>query len=146
MPSVPGKGGAVPKRSSQRRRVNKTEIEIAQAPAADNVSIPPPNPEWSPPATRWYLSLAESGQSIWFEPSDWAQAWIWTEFLSRALNQGERPSSQLIAAWSAGASELLTTEGARRRMRIELARAEKADADEDAAVAALDEYRARFSS
>jgi hypothetical protein len=146
VPSVPGKGGAVPKRSTQRRRVNKPEVPIVTGPAAPVVVRPESDPLWHAAAVRWYESLAESGQSQWFEPSDWAQAWVWAEFLSRALNQGERPSSQLIMAWSAGATELLTTEGARRRMRIELARAGTVDVDEDAAVSALDDYRARFSS
>lgn len=137
--------GPVPNRSTQRRRRNKTDVAVETAPAAVNPVMPAASEVWHPAATRWYASLAESGQSRFFEPSDWAQAWVWTEFLSRALNQGERPSSQLIAAWSAGATELLTTEGARRRLRIELERAGQVDVDEDAAVAALDDYRARFS-
>lgn len=137
--------GPVPERSDRRRRQNKPDLEIAEAPAAPAVSIPATDAEWHPAAARWYESLAASGQARWFEPSDWAQAWVWAEFLSRALYQGERPSSQLIAAWSAGATELLTTEGARRRLRIELARAGAVDEDAESAVTALDEYRSRFS-
>jgi len=50
----------------------------------------------------------------------------------------------LIQAWSSGAAELLTTEGATRRARLELERAAGADEDETAAVAALDQYRRRL--
>jgi hypothetical protein len=81
---------------------------------------------------------------VFYEASDWAQAWVWAELLSRQL-YADRPSAQMVAAWASGATELLTTEGARRRARLELERAGSADADEDAAVAALDDYRRRFS-
>jgi hypothetical protein len=138
--------GPVPKRSDQRRRRNKGEIDITSAPGAMIVNQPPPSPYWDPAAARWYESLAESGQAYFYEPSDWAQAWVWAELLSRALQQGERPSAQLIMAWSAGATELLTTEGARRRMRMELERAKAVDEDEEAAVTALDHYRNRLGS
>lgn len=137
--------GPIPKRSDQRRRENKPEIEVTSAPGAETVVMPAADAAWHPAAARWYASLGESGQARFFEPSDWAQAWVWTEFLSRALNQGDRPSSQLIAAWSAGATELLTTEGARRRLRMELQRDNQGDPDADAAVTALDEFRARFA-
>lgn len=138
--------GPVPKRSDQRRRRNKSDVDITSAPGAAVVEQPEPGEMWHPAALRWYVSLSTSGQASYYEPSDWATAWVWAELLSRALEQGDRPSAQLIMAWSAGATELLTTEGARRRMRMELERGGKSDDDEDAAVTALDGYRARFSS
>jgi hypothetical protein len=138
--------GPIPKRSDQRRRRNQSDMPITSARGAASVAIPEAGSYWDPAATRWYESLAESGQSYFYEPSDWAQAWVWAEMLSRVLQQGERPSSQLIMAWSAGATELLTTEGARRRLRLELERAKDVDEDEDAAVTALNEYRSRFTS
>jgi len=137
--------GPIPKRSDQRRRQNK-DVEIETAPGAEDVSMPEPDPEWHHAVTRWYLSLAESGQSHWYEPSDWAQAWILAEVLNRAMRQGISLNSQLITAWTAGASELLTTEGARRRMRIELAKAKEIDPDAEAAVTALDDFRNRFQA
>lgn len=139
--------GPIPKRSDQRRRRNTDggEITSGSGPAV-GIEVPEPDPHWHVAAVRWYRSLADSGQAGWYQPSDWAQAWIWAEFLSRALNQGARPSSQLIATWSAGATELMTTEGARRRLRMELERGGVVDDDENAAVAALDDYRTRFSS
>jgi hypothetical protein len=138
--------GPPPKRSDQRRRRNKAELPVAEvAVSGPPVTQPSPGELWDPAATRWYQSLAESGQARFYEPSDWAQAWVWAELLSRALAQGDRPSAQLVMAWSAGATELLTTEGARRRMRVELERSAKVDEDEEAAVSALDEYRRRIS-
>lgn len=99
---------------------------------------------WHPMAADWFRSLRESGQSAFYEPSDWQTARVWAELLSRQLLAG-RPSSQMIAAWAAGATELLTTEGARRRGRLELERG-AGDADEEASVTALDGYRDRFGA
>lgn len=141
-----GERGPIPNRSDQRRRQNKTDIEIDSAPGTVDVSMPAACPEWTDAAKRWYASLAESGQAHWYEPSDWAQAWVLAEVLDRAMHQGISLNSQLITAWLAGAAELLTTEGARRRMRIELSKAKQADPDAESAVADLDEFRARFTS
>ena len=136
--------GPIPERSDRRRRVNKPDIEVDTAPATEVVVAPVAESHWHPLAKRWYLSLAESGQSRFYEPSDWMQAVVWAEVLSRTLNQGQRMSSQLIMAWSAGATELLVTEGARRRMRIELAKGGQVDDDAEAAVTAMDAYRKRL--
>lgn len=144
MSGVPGKGGPVPKRSDQRRRRNKPDVEVAQAPGAANVSVPHPEPDWHPIARDWFVSLAESGQARFYEPSDWQTARYVSEAMSRNLS-GEKFSAVLFASVMSGMSSLLTTEGDRRRLRLELERAAAVDADEDAAVAKLDEYRARFS-
>ena len=48
------------------------------------------------------------------------------------------------AALTTPLTELLTTEGARRRVRLELSR-QTVDEDDAAAVAALDDYRARLT-
>lgn len=137
-------GGPVPKRSDQRRRRNKPVTPITSAPGAASVPVPEADPGWSPPARRWYESLAVSGQSVWYQPSDWAQAAVLTEVLDRALAQGARPSARLIAVWAAGAAELLSSEGARRRVRVELERGQ-VDQDAESAVAALDVYRRRLN-
>lgn len=140
-------GGPIPKRSDQRRRRNKSAVPIVTAPAGSRVPVPAPDPDpnWAPMVRRWFQSLGESGQSVFFEPSDWASAAIWAEVLDRALAQGDRPSPGLVAAWLSGSGELLATEGSRRRMRIELERGSQVDEDSDAAVAALDQYRRRLS-
>lgn len=106
--------------------------------------MPVPDEAWHPAARRWYDSLAESGQARFYEASDWATAWVWAELLSRQMF-AERPSAQMVSAWASGATELLTTEGARRRARLELERAGSVDEDEDAAVVALDDYQRRLS-
>jgi hypothetical protein len=138
--------GPVPKRSEQRRRRNKgAGGEVTSAAGAVKVDVPPAEPDWHSLAVDWYESLAKSGQSAFYEPSDWATARFVAEAMSRNLNAG-RFSAQLFAAVMVASTALLVTEGDRRRMRVELERASAVvDADEEAAVAELDEWRDRLS-
>lgn len=142
MPSPPG---PVPNRSDQRRRRNKDDIDIEKAAPANEATIPDANPEWVPAVTRWYEALGESGQAVFYESSDWAQAWILADLLNSQMDSF-KPNGMIISAWLHGAGELLTTEGARRRMRIELAKGKKADPEQVAAIASLDAFRDRFGS
>lgn len=102
---------------------------------------------WHPLAREWFDSLADSGQAGFFEPSDWATARVYAEVLSsavRLLREGGRGAGTLIERWQVGATELLTTEGARRRARIELEReADGQDEETTADVSELAEYRRR---
>lgn len=133
MAGVPGAGGPIPKRSEQRRRTNtpaagepvKVEGELAEIPAAD--------PDWHPVATRWFESLAKSGQRVFYQASDWATAYLIAESISRELQpqaqvtkEGEvvyitaPPTGAAMSAWLRGMTALLVTEGDRRRAAIEL--------------------------
>ena len=76
---------------------------------------------WHPIARAWYDSLAISAQSKFYEPSDWAYAYVWAEVLSRQL-EGGRLSARMMASWASTAADLLTTEAARRRVRVEVDR------------------------
>jgi hypothetical protein len=98
---------------------------------------------WHPLARDWYRSLAESAQSQFYEPSDWQTARVLAELLSRSLRSG-RVTAALVERWQVGATELLTTEGARRRARLELERTTEQDGAQEAAdVSELDLYRRR---
>lgn len=145
MSGVPGRGGPVPKRSDQRRRRN-ADVPIDNAPAAAEVERPAADAGWHAIAARWYDALAESGQSTFYEPSDWATAYYVAEAMSRNLSGG-RFSAQLFAAVMSASTSLLATEGDRRRLRLELERAKPgADAASEAeGVAQLDDYRSRLS-
>lgn len=162
-----GERGPVPKRSNQRRRRNKPEDgqEITTG-ASGGPGFMPRLPEWVPPvdeswhliARRWYEALAMSGQSRWYEPSDWAVAYWIADSMSRDLLPqvvGTTPQGEILRdeiplkgtslnAYLKAMSALMVTEGDRRRARLELERGQQ-DTDEDAAVAAIDEYRKRFT-
>ncbi len=132
--------GPLPKPSTQRRRRNKPDVPIVTAPAGRKVDVnrPDPDPDWHPVASTWFRSLAESGQAIFYEASDWATATYVAEGMSRSLKAG-RFSGQLFAAVMAASTELLTTEGARRRLRVELDRQQTQAVP--ASVSILAEYR-----
>ena len=140
---VMGAHGPIPKRSEERRRRNKDDgPELIQAPAGapdDLPELPEPNPLWHPIATDWYLSLRESGQAAFYEPSDWAVARYVAELMSRGLSEDRPPNGQYVAALNSAMASLLTTEGDRRRARMELER--KKPGPKLAPVRPLDAYR-----
>lgn len=134
-------GGPVPTRSDQRRRRNKVEID--RAPVATTGKLGPDAPEWLGGLAReWFESLRTSGQAVFYTDSDWSSALI----VARAIERfDERPSAHMLTAILSGLGSLAATEGERRRLRIELDRSEAQDADEEAAVTALNEWRDRLS-
>lgn len=138
------KSGPVPKRSAERRRRNKEAgpIDSVEMPALE-VEQPPADENWHPIALDWYRSLAESGQSRFYEPSDWQTARYVADAMSRNLDT-TRFSAQLFAAIMSAMTELLTTEGARRRARMEIERGAGQE-EKPAGVTALDDYRDALS-
>jgi hypothetical protein len=118
----------VPKRDDQRVRTNApliptTTIDMSadgevEVPALD---IAHPHPIVS----DFYESLKTSGQSKYYEPSDWQHARIVCHFLSKQLWEG-KPSGQMLATIHSMMTEMMVSEGARRRLRMEIAREQKA--------------------
>jgi hypothetical protein len=135
-----GTRGPIGKRSEELmgHRSKEEKDAVTKAPGAAVVVMPEPDPLWHPIARRWYESLGESGQSRFYEPSDWAAAQYAAEAMTRNLNN-DRFSAQLFTGiWSA-LNDLLTTEGDRRRVRMELQRPKTGD--DPAGVTVLDDYR-----
>lgn len=139
-----GAHGPIPKRSEERRRRNKDDgPELIQAPAGgpeDLPDLPEPDPLWHQIAADWYLSLQQSGQAAFYEPSDWAVARYAADLMSKVLLSERGPNGQLVAALNSVMSSLLTTEGDRRRARMELER-KKPAGPKLASVSPLDSYR-----
>jgi hypothetical protein len=129
--------GPMPKRSTERRRRNKVPGETTVT-KAGRVVVPVCPREAHPVARRWYRSLKTSGQSEFFEPSDWAAALYVVEVMSKNL-QASRFSAQLFAGVWAAMTDLMTTESARRRARVEVERVLEEKAEDRPT--ALDEYR-----
>lgn len=119
-----GTRGPIPKHSSERTRRNlKSEdgLELKKGTAFGVTAIPPAREEWPDAVREWYASLAVSGMSNFMEYSDWAQALVigdaLAEFYSR---EPGRRSWQMVDTVLKHMASLGTTEGERRRMRIEL--------------------------
>nr|WP_229686536.1 hypothetical protein [Longimycelium tulufanense] len=94
-----------------------------------------------PLVVDFYDSLRDSAQARYYEPSDWqyARLVLWT--VDRYL-KSRRPSAQLYAAITSSLTDLLVSEGARRRVRLEVER-EQATGGQLADVAAL--FRERLA-
>lgn len=145
--------GPPPKRSTQRRRRNKpdestTASLVVATVRGTKVKPPAEDRAWHPIAKGWYRSLKESGESAFFEPSDWQAARLCAHVLTRTLRDHEDKGAPLRAGmietiWSM-MGDLLTTETSRRRARIELERAasdEGKSAAAPATVTIMDQYR-----
>lgn len=137
-----GERGPVPARSDQRRRRNAIDPITRVASGGPAVDQPPLDFPAHPIAAEWYASLAQSAQSVFFEPSDWAAARLVTFDLTRHLNAGRMSAQSFAAIWSA-MGDLLTTEAARRRVRLEIDRTtrEQTDAAQAATITVMDAYR-----
>jgi hypothetical protein len=165
--------GPVPKRESQRRRQNEPETPVDKAEGAAEVEVPTANPKWHPIAKRWFGSLARSGQSAFYEPSDWATAELIAESMSRdlkpqvvgvsekvetdpetgiSLTKAEPVMATIplkgasLAAYLKAFSVLLVAEGDRRRARLELQRPSPGGEEEIPDVSELAGYRERLRS
>ena len=126
-----GTRGPIPNRSDQRVRRNKPETPIDKVVSIGNVSIPPLDLTNPHPLVRdLYESLHSSGQSKYYEPSDWQYARIACHFADQLL-KSSRPSAQLLVTVNQMLSSLLVSEGDRRRVRLEV---ERNQSTEDAQV------------
>lgn len=168
--------GPVPQRTELRRRTNAPEdgMEVTKGrsggeptwmePPGDDETDEGRRQRWHPVAENWYLGLATSGQSDYYEQSDVDTAYILAEQISRLLKpqfvgmqeRWNREAQQMerVPAWITrhisggdlsavlkGMSMLLVTEGERRRARIELQRGGAEEEQETAGQAAVRETR-----
>ncbi|WP_257162376.1 phage terminase small subunit [Corynebacterium cystitidis] len=140
--------GPPPKRSDQRRRRNKPADgqTVSKAVGASRVKAPNVKPKWHPLMKDWYRSLKESGQSQFYQPSDWRTAQLICHIMSEALNGEEPIKASLLAQFNSVATDLMTTEGARRRLRLELQNPDVVGGDDGAAtVSIMEMYRDKLS-
>lgn len=134
--------GPIPKRSTERRRRNKVEGET-KVRVDGEVVIPPLPAGLHEGARDWYASLAQSGQSQFYEPSDWEYARICAGQLSVLLND-PKPTASLIAVVFNAMDATLHTEATRRRVRLEVERGQPTG--EAPGVTAIAGYRERLEA
>lgn len=125
-----GMRGPIPKRSEDRVRRNKDAAPTTRAKGASEVRVPRCDPTWHPIAKSWYNSLKRSGQSAFYEPSDWAYAQLLAHEMTLMLAEPKIRAAALQTVM-AGMNDLLTTEGARRRMRLELERGDTSSVEDN---------------
>ncbi|MHD0252632.1 hypothetical protein ACQZES_05485 [Corynebacterium diphtheriae] len=135
--------GPVPKRSDQRRRRNKDatglRIVTGNEVAAPRVKSPRVSAHWHPLMKEWFRSLKESRQSAFYEPSDWQTARLLAEVMSAELQSEKGVNASMLGEFNRAAAALLTTEGERRRLRVELA-VDEDKAEEERVASAMESY------
>lgn len=144
-----GTRGPAPKRDAERAGHRSAEYAADKVALNEAVEVPPAKESWHETALAWYASLAKSGQSRFYEPSDWAKAWLLADALSEyctdvAIGPAYDDNGKPITGRFANAATLKVllsemaslgvTEQDRRRMRIEVERKPTQTEDELAEV------------
>lgn len=119
-------------------------IKVAAGQAADkDLPIPTADPSWKSKARSWYNSLALSGQSEFFEPSDWATAVAAADAYDVFLRTH---NASILAQFTRLSERLGATITDRKRSRIELEEPAPEDEDEAAADTAVQGWQGRLHS
>jgi hypothetical protein len=128
-----GVRGPIPKRADMKVRHVKAGDAPTKVSAIGRVAVPSLGFDDPHPLTaEMWESLHSSAQSRFFEPSDWTHAKSVLHFLDLQL-KSSRPGAQMLQTLFSELGNLLVTEGSRRRLRLEIDRAEAADAQVDVA-------------
>ena len=106
-------------------------------------AIPEASEYWLPQARSWFNSLKLSGQSEWYEASDWATAICAAEAYDRFLRT---QSPGILAGFVRLSERLGATVIDRKKCRIELDGPNHADVDEEAADKAVTNWQFRLGS
>lgn len=119
----------IPKRSEERRRTNSTEP--TRSAAGPLVAAPPPRDAWDARVRAWYEGAAVSGQTRYYEASDWQQLLLAGDLLDLFHAYG---TVGVLDQFARMCSRLLLTEGDRRTAHVELVREVVDDAGQSASV------------
>mgnify|MGYP001545178513 CR=1 FL=1 len=129
--------GPIPKRSDQQagHKSNAEKEEITKVHMEGQVKQPSlaqfPNMLTQNITKAFWKSLGESGQALYYEPSDWMTAMMALHLLDKQLRpyqnkEGKMVVGQVSPTMVAAVWQMLTsiavTEGERRRLRIEVER------------------------
>lgn len=136
--------GPVPKRSDQRRRRNKPEAAPAVVVAMGQQVVKPPTEDraWHPYAKDWFRALKRSGQAQFYQESDWREAKLVAWLITQELSSPTGARAGMMDVIFSRADALMTTEGARRRLRVELTTPKIVDDAKEATVSIMEQYRA----
>jgi len=115
--------GPIPKRDEERIRRNENVVPLTTVPMLGTVVVPELMvQEPHDLVVSLWESLADSGQSKYYEPSDWAYAQLTMHVIDGMLKSSRGISSLILSEVNKMMSNLLVTEGDRRRVRMEVAR------------------------
>ena len=105
--------GPVPKRSDQRRRRNKPEADApAVVVAMGQQVVKPPTEDraWHPYAKDWFRALKRSGQSQFYQESDWREAKLVAWLITQELSSPTGARAGMMDVIFSRADALMTTD------------------------------------
>lgn len=124
--------GPVPNRTSdlsRERDANRGDRMEVRTGQLRSTTIPEVNEDWHDIAKMVWEGCVTSGQADWYQNSDWALLYSLCDDLSRYKQPAYvkedgtevyKPNGQILATIYSSLSDLLVSEGARRRLRVEL--------------------------
>jgi len=106
--------------------------------------VKPPTEDraWHPYAKDWFRALKRSGQSQFYQESDWREAKLVAWLITQELSSPTGARAGMMDVIFSRADALMTTEGARRRLRVELITPKIVDEAKEATVSIMEQYRA----
>lgn len=138
LPKPPSIGRVTAKRDEEKigHSHGKRDTPPKIVPAFENVEYerPEPDPGWREPVKRWYRSVELSAYSQLYQPSDWETVWIIAEY----MNALKTSSAHALAALMNSMSDLMITEGARRRAKVEIQKLGVDDYEEERQARVID--------
>lgn len=109
------------KKEAERRRSQDPISGKARHGELRPVKIPNGKSDWHPRAKAWYNSLKTSGQSDYFQDSDWAKALIVADLITYCYENKHHRMAMMWSEITSMMASLGTSEGDRRQvMRVEL--------------------------
>ncbi len=137
--------GPVPKRIAEFGEHSHRKIPTVDTlPIVGDYRPPPLNIDDPHDIVRQlYEAAKRSAQARYFEPTDWQMLRLTLTFADKLL-KSSRPSGQMLAVVHSMLGDLLTSEGARRRLRIEVERRSTDEKDNVLDVASL--FRERLAA
>lgn len=133
--------GPVPKRSEDRIRHDSNVIDKVHAFGVVRKPDLGLGSEPHPIITDFWDSVGESAQSRYYEASDWQYLRTCLHFLNQLL-KSNKPSAQMLTVVNQMLTDLLVSEGSRRRVRMEI---ERNVTSQDAEVKNLSDYFKQLS-
>lgn len=125
--------GPPPNPNARRRNKRPGESALISLPTGDavtrTVKIPAEDKTWHIAAKRWWRAQRNSPHADLLVESDWAAAQLLCDWLTELLGEGKPlRASTMQQVWTM-MGDLLTTVGARQRLRIAIAREAEGRAD-----------------
>lgn len=137
--------GPPPKRSEERIRNNVQEWPVEKVQVTGVVEVPDLGiPDPHPLVEEFWEALKTSGQSKYYEPSDWVYAKLVLTLINSSLIR-DRIGAAHLQQFNSMFSNLLVSEGDRRRVRLEIERRPFGAVETDTVVKASERFKAKFS-